>query len=228
MSKATEDAHGSQLLSKDEICDQVLGRRLSYSKGLGWGPKPKACKTTSTSSYSTSCSQSTERETQLQAKLDEALERIERIKEQTRNHQGISNAQVTSTMRTSGITYCRRSGSVGKEYVERRREERYGVDKEEGYGVDKEEQRKKITGNGDYGSHGIKSKQNYSGIQENGDELRLTKGSSGVEGEETQRSNRNDMAEVQTETVGILRDEGDDRHSNRNDHNNIRTESDFA
>ncbi|KAA0037355.1 uncharacterized protein E6C27_scaffold278G00490 [Cucumis melo var. makuwa] len=67
--QATEDAHsqptpeGNQPLSRDEIYDQVLGRRSSYSKGLGWGPKSKAHKTTSSSSSTTSCSQSaTERE----------------------------------------------------------------------------------------------------------------------------------------------------------------------
>ncbi|KAA0062626.1 uncharacterized protein E6C27_scaffold79G001360 [Cucumis melo var. makuwa] len=27
-----------------EICETVLGRRPGYSKGLGWGPKPKSCK----------------------------------------------------------------------------------------------------------------------------------------------------------------------------------------
>ncbi|KAA0026134.1 CACTA en-spm transposon protein [Cucumis melo var. makuwa] len=54
---------GSQPLSRDEIYDQMLGRRPGYSKGLGWGPKPKACKTMSASSSTTSCSQSaTERE----------------------------------------------------------------------------------------------------------------------------------------------------------------------
>ncbi|KAA0037143.1 zinc finger protein ZPR1-like protein [Cucumis melo var. makuwa] len=36
---------GSQPLSEDEICDQVLGRRPGYSKGLGWGPKLKARRT---------------------------------------------------------------------------------------------------------------------------------------------------------------------------------------
>ena len=30
---------GSQPLSRDEICEIVLGRRLEYSKGLGWGPQ---------------------------------------------------------------------------------------------------------------------------------------------------------------------------------------------
>uniref|UniRef100_A0A9I9E336 CACTA en-spm transposon protein n=1 Tax=Cucumis melo TaxID=3656 RepID=A0A9I9E336_CUCME len=63
VSQTTEDAHhqmlelqskptleGSQPLSEDEICDQVLGRRPGYSKGLGWGPKPKARRTTSASS----------------------------------------------------------------------------------------------------------------------------------------------------------------------------------
>ncbi|TYK21531.1 CACTA en-spm transposon protein [Cucumis melo var. makuwa] len=47
---------GSQPLSEDEICDQVLGRRPGYSKGLGWGPKPKARRTASASSLSTSSS----------------------------------------------------------------------------------------------------------------------------------------------------------------------------
>ncbi|KAA0037900.1 CACTA en-spm transposon protein [Cucumis melo var. makuwa] len=101
VSQATEDAHnkmlelqsqptpeGSQPLSEDEICDQVLGRRPGYSKGLGWGPKPKARRTASASSSSTSCSQSTEKEIELQAKLQEALERIE---VQDRNHQALAS-----------------------------------------------------------------------------------------------------------------------------------------
>ncbi|KAA0059798.1 uncharacterized protein E6C27_scaffold108G00640 [Cucumis melo var. makuwa] len=99
--KAAEDAHnqmlelqsqptpeGSQPLSEDEICDQVLGRRPGYSKGLGWGPKPKARRTASASSSSTSCSQSTQKEIELQAKLHEALERIE---VQDRNHQALAS-----------------------------------------------------------------------------------------------------------------------------------------
>ncbi|KAA0065324.1 CACTA en-spm transposon protein [Cucumis melo var. makuwa] len=69
---------GTRLLFRDEICDQVLGRRPDYSKGLGWGPKPKARKRMSVSSSTTSYSQSaTEREIQIQAKLDQGLERIE-------------------------------------------------------------------------------------------------------------------------------------------------------
>ena len=79
---------GSQPLSEDEICDQVLGRRPGYSKGLGWGPKPKARRTASASSSSTSCSQSTQKEIELQAKLHEALERIE---VQDRNHQALAS-----------------------------------------------------------------------------------------------------------------------------------------
>ncbi|KAA0051873.1 CACTA en-spm transposon protein [Cucumis melo var. makuwa] len=79
---------GSQPLSEDEICDQVLGRRPGYSKGLGWGPKPKARRTASASSSSTSCSQPTEKEIELQAKLREALERIE---VQDRNHQALAS-----------------------------------------------------------------------------------------------------------------------------------------
>ncbi|TYK03054.1 CACTA en-spm transposon protein [Cucumis melo var. makuwa] len=88
VSQAAEDAHGSQPLSEDEICDQVLGRRLGYSKGLGWGPKPKARRTTSARSSSTSCSQSVQNEIELQAKLNEALERIE---VQDRNHQALAS-----------------------------------------------------------------------------------------------------------------------------------------
>ncbi|TYK04723.1 zinc finger protein ZPR1-like protein [Cucumis melo var. makuwa] len=84
---------GSQPLSKDEICDPVLGRRPGYSKGLGWGPKPKARRTASASSSSTSCSPSIEKEIELQAKLHEALERIE---VQDRNHQALAS-QVEST-----------------------------------------------------------------------------------------------------------------------------------
>ncbi|KAA0049891.1 CACTA en-spm transposon protein [Cucumis melo var. makuwa] len=54
VSQAAEDAHnqimelqsqptleGSEPLSRDEICEIVLGRRSSYSKGLCWGPKLK-------------------------------------------------------------------------------------------------------------------------------------------------------------------------------------------
>ncbi|TYK18179.1 CACTA en-spm transposon protein [Cucumis melo var. makuwa] len=101
VSQAVEDAHnqmlelqsqptsdGSQPPSEDEICDQVLGRRPGYSKGLGWGPKPKARRTASASSSSRSCSQSTEKEIELQAKLHEALERIE---VQDRNHQALAS-----------------------------------------------------------------------------------------------------------------------------------------
>ncbi|KAA0062721.1 CACTA en-spm transposon protein [Cucumis melo var. makuwa] len=91
VSQAVEDVHptpkGSQPLSEDEICDQVLGRQPGYSKGLGWRPKPKARRTASASSSSTSCSQSTEKEIELQAKLHEALERIE---VQDRNHQALA------------------------------------------------------------------------------------------------------------------------------------------
>ncbi|KAA0066296.1 CACTA en-spm transposon protein [Cucumis melo var. makuwa] len=79
---------GSQPLSEDEICDQVLGRRPSYSKDLGWRPKSKARRTASASSSSTSCSQSTKKEIELQAKLHEALERIE---VQDKNHQALAS-----------------------------------------------------------------------------------------------------------------------------------------
>ncbi|KAA0046169.1 CACTA en-spm transposon protein [Cucumis melo var. makuwa] len=76
VSQATKDARnqilelqsqpttkGSQPLSEDELCNHVLGRRPDYSKGLGWGPKPKARKMMTASSSTMSCSQSaTERE----------------------------------------------------------------------------------------------------------------------------------------------------------------------
>ncbi|KAA0042261.1 CACTA en-spm transposon protein [Cucumis melo var. makuwa] len=95
VSQAADDAHfqptpeGSQPLSRDEICDQVLGRRSSYSKGFGWGSKPKARKTTGASNSTTSCSQSvTERDIQIQAKFDQALERIEL---QDRNYQALAS-----------------------------------------------------------------------------------------------------------------------------------------
>ncbi|KAA0053293.1 CACTA en-spm transposon protein [Cucumis melo var. makuwa] len=101
VSQAAEDVHnqmlefqsqptleGSQPLSEDEICDQVLGRRPGYSKDLGWGPKPKARRTASASSSSTSCSQSTKKEIELQDKLHEAFKRI---KVQDRNHQALAS-----------------------------------------------------------------------------------------------------------------------------------------
>ncbi|KAA0056530.1 CACTA en-spm transposon protein [Cucumis melo var. makuwa] len=69
----------------NEICEMVLGRRPDYSKGLGWRSKPKAYKTTSASNSTTTCPQSTV-ELQLQAKLDQAMQRIE---EQTRNHKAL-------------------------------------------------------------------------------------------------------------------------------------------
>ncbi|KAA0061298.1 CACTA en-spm transposon protein [Cucumis melo var. makuwa] len=101
VSQAAEDAHnqmlelqsqptpeGNQPLSGHEICDQVLDRRPGYSKGLGWGPKPKVRRTMSASSSSTSCLQSTQKEIELQAKLNEALERID---VQDRIHQALAS-----------------------------------------------------------------------------------------------------------------------------------------
>ncbi|TYK20926.1 CACTA en-spm transposon protein [Cucumis melo var. makuwa] len=74
--EAAENAHGSQPLSRDKICEIVLGRRPGYSKGLGWGLKSKAYKTTSASSATTSCLQSTV-ELQLPVELNEAKRVIE-------------------------------------------------------------------------------------------------------------------------------------------------------
>ena len=45
---------GSQPLSNDEICNIVLGRQSSYSKGLGWGPNPKSIKKSTSSASSSS------------------------------------------------------------------------------------------------------------------------------------------------------------------------------
>ncbi|KAA0055491.1 CACTA en-spm transposon protein [Cucumis melo var. makuwa] len=90
--QATEDVHptpeGSQPLFGDEICDEVLGRQLGYSKGLGWGPKSKARKTMSGSSSTTSCPSSTQKEIELQSKINEALEQIE---VQDRNHTALAS-----------------------------------------------------------------------------------------------------------------------------------------
>ncbi|TYK11752.1 zinc finger protein ZPR1-like protein [Cucumis melo var. makuwa] len=66
---------GSQPLSEDEICNQVLARRPGYSKGLGWEPKLKARKTTSASS--SILFTVPQKEIELQAKIHEALEWIE-------------------------------------------------------------------------------------------------------------------------------------------------------
>ncbi|KAA0062810.1 zinc finger protein ZPR1-like protein [Cucumis melo var. makuwa] len=44
---------GTQPFSRDEICEMVLDRRSGDSKGLGWGPKPKARRTASASSATT-------------------------------------------------------------------------------------------------------------------------------------------------------------------------------
>ena len=42
----------SKPLTQNEICETVLGKWLGYSKGLGWGPKPKS--RTTASSFSSS------------------------------------------------------------------------------------------------------------------------------------------------------------------------------
>ncbi|KAA0055526.1 uncharacterized protein E5676_scaffold282G00240 [Cucumis melo var. makuwa] len=72
----------TQPLSSDKICEMLLGRQSSYSKGFGWGHKSKARKTAGMSSSSTLYSQSTI-ELQLQAALDQAMQQIE---EHIRNH----------------------------------------------------------------------------------------------------------------------------------------------
>ncbi|TYK03149.1 CACTA en-spm transposon protein [Cucumis melo var. makuwa] len=55
---------GSQPLSGDEICETVLNRRSSYSKGIGWEPKLKSRKTANASSSSTLFLQAREYELQ--------------------------------------------------------------------------------------------------------------------------------------------------------------------
>ena len=45
-------SEGSQPLYEDKICETVLGKRLGYSKGHGWGPKPKSRKSYASSSCS--------------------------------------------------------------------------------------------------------------------------------------------------------------------------------
>ncbi|KAA0057456.1 (R)-mandelonitrile lyase 1-like [Cucumis melo var. makuwa] len=44
---------GSKPVFGDEICKKVLSRRPGYSKGLGWGPKPKTRKSCASSSSTT-------------------------------------------------------------------------------------------------------------------------------------------------------------------------------
>ncbi|TYK24210.1 CACTA en-spm transposon protein [Cucumis melo var. makuwa] len=68
------------------ICfSQAIGK--CYSKGVSWGPKPKARKTASVNSSMTLCSQSIV-ELQLRAPLDQAMQQIE---EQTRNHDALAS-----------------------------------------------------------------------------------------------------------------------------------------
>ncbi|KAA0055547.1 zinc finger protein ZPR1-like protein [Cucumis melo var. makuwa] len=77
---------GSQPLFGDEICDQVLGKRPGYSEGLGWGPKPKAHKTTSASSSMISL------QDRNHAALASQVERMQKlIEDLTRAHQGPSH-----------------------------------------------------------------------------------------------------------------------------------------
>ncbi|KAA0042154.1 NBS-LRR type resistance protein [Cucumis melo var. makuwa] len=51
--KSQPTLESSQPLSGDEIYETVLGRRSGYSKGLGWGPRPKSRKTNASSSSTT-------------------------------------------------------------------------------------------------------------------------------------------------------------------------------
>ncbi|KAA0050066.1 CACTA en-spm transposon protein [Cucumis melo var. makuwa] len=101
VSQAAEDAHNQMLELQSQPTQRVVSHslRIRYAircwvddqatqKAFGWGPKPKARRTASASSLSTSCSQSTEKEIELQAKLHEALERIE---VQDKNHQALAS-----------------------------------------------------------------------------------------------------------------------------------------
>ena len=44
---------GSQPLFRNVICETIFGRRLGYSKGLGWEPRPKSRKSSGSSSQTT-------------------------------------------------------------------------------------------------------------------------------------------------------------------------------
>ncbi|KAA0062118.1 uncharacterized protein E6C27_scaffold89G004740 [Cucumis melo var. makuwa] len=80
---------GTKPLSRDEIYETVLDRRLGYSKGLGWGLKPKVHKKASASSSSTSCSLlAVHGKLQLRDALDQTLQWIE---EQTREHDALAS-----------------------------------------------------------------------------------------------------------------------------------------
>ncbi|KAA0054207.1 uncharacterized protein E6C27_scaffold131G001440 [Cucumis melo var. makuwa] len=78
----------------------------------------------------------------------------------------------------------------------------------------KEKELKDLLGKENYSANHIFAFKNHctnaeAKLKEKGDELRLRKGSSSVEGEEARRSNRNGSSDVRTETVGILRERGD-------------------
>ncbi|KAA0041908.1 uncharacterized protein E5676_scaffold306G001000 [Cucumis melo var. makuwa] len=69
-----------QPLFGDEIYEIVVGRRLSYSKGLGWGLKPKSSK------------RAIEEQTRKQDMLASEVERIWKfIKDMTQAQQGLTH-----------------------------------------------------------------------------------------------------------------------------------------
>ena len=81
--KSQPTLKGSRSLSKDDVCETVLGRRSGYSKGLDWRPRPKSRKSCASSSLTT-CSHSTKVEQanavlieQQRLKLEEAKHMIE-------------------------------------------------------------------------------------------------------------------------------------------------------
>ncbi|KAA0042951.1 CACTA en-spm transposon protein [Cucumis melo var. makuwa] len=87
--QAAADAHsqptlkGSQPLSRDEICEIDFGRQPSYSKGLGWGPKPK-----SRNFVGSSSSMSVKRELAYSKEVNELKTRLEVIEEESnRKHE---------------------------------------------------------------------------------------------------------------------------------------------
>ncbi|KAA0055005.1 Transposase, Ptta/En/Spm, plant [Cucumis melo var. makuwa] len=73
-------SEGSQPLSKDKICEIVLGKRSGYLKSLGRGPKPKSQKTGRSSSSSYSQEMHSREITELRSSLECSQLKIEEQK----------------------------------------------------------------------------------------------------------------------------------------------------
>ena len=74
---------GSQPLSRNEICETVLGRQPGYSKDLGWGLRPNSRHFSSSSSFT-----SIERELTQVKEVNELKTHLEAVEEENnRKHE---------------------------------------------------------------------------------------------------------------------------------------------